>query len=43
MADVVGHPTTRMTHEVYRHAVRPSVSVAEPVMEELFTGGSNAP
>ncbi|MGH9063501.1 MAG: site-specific integrase [Acidimicrobiales bacterium] len=36
VADIVGHATTRMTHEVYRHPVRPSISAAKGAMEALF-------
>jgi integrase len=36
VSDVAGHSTTRMTDEVYRHAVTPSVSAAKATMEALF-------
>ncbi|HTW97365.1 MAG TPA: hypothetical protein VMD59_01235 [Acidimicrobiales bacterium] len=43
-ADLVGHATTRMTHEVYRHAVRPSVGrEAKAAMEAIFGSGSKGP
>ena len=36
IADQLGHPTTRMLEQHYRHQVRPSVSASVAVMEELF-------
>lgn len=36
VADVTGHSTTRMTGEVYRHAVRPAVAAAKATMDRLF-------
>lgn len=38
IADIVGHSTTRMTEEVYRHRVTDSVSAAVAPMEALFGG-----
>ena len=36
VADVTGHSTTRMTGEVYRHSVRPTVDAARRTMDRLF-------
>jgi integrase len=36
VADVVGHVTTRMTHQVYRHQVTPTVDAGRDAMEKLF-------
>lgn len=36
IADVVGHMTTRMTHEVYRHQVTPTIDAGQEPMERLF-------
>jgi hypothetical protein len=38
VADVVGHATTRMTHEVYRHQVAPTIASGKDAMELLFGG-----
>jgi integrase len=44
VADVVGHaPGSKMTGNVYRHKVNPSVSAARMTMDELFGSGSAAP
>ena len=40
VADVVGHATTRMTHQVYRHQVTPTVSTGEGRDGALFGGQS---
>jgi integrase len=40
VADVVGHVTTRMTHEVYRHQVTPTISTGKVAVERLFGGQS---
>ena len=36
VADVAGHASTRMTGDVYRHAVSPSVSAGKAPMDALF-------
>jgi integrase len=36
VADMVGHVTTRMTHEVYRHQLAPAVSAGKAAMEQMF-------
>jgi len=36
IADVLGHHGTRVTAEVYRHSVSPSVSAAAKPMDQLF-------
>jgi hypothetical protein len=36
VADVVGHVTTRMTHQVYRHQVAPAITAGKAAMERLF-------
>jgi integrase len=36
IADVVGHVTTRMTHQVYRHQVTPTIDAGKDAMEGLF-------
>lgn len=36
IADVLGHSSTRMTGDVYRHAVLPAVSAGVRSMEQLF-------
>ncbi len=36
VSDVLGHDGTRMTAEVYRHAVKPTVDAAVAPMERLF-------
>ncbi len=36
VADVMGHTTTRMTAEVYRHPVTPTIDAAKLPMEQLF-------
>jgi integrase len=36
LADVAGHVTTRMTHQVYRHQVMPTIDAAKAPMERLF-------
>jgi integrase len=36
VADVVGHVTTRMTSQVYRHQVTPTISAGKEAMERLF-------
>lgn len=38
IADIVGHATTRMTHQVYRHQVVPTVTAGKSAMEMLFGG-----
>jgi integrase len=38
VADVVGHATTRMTHEVDRHQVAPTIASGKDAMELLFGG-----
>ncbi|MDP9074572.1 MAG: site-specific integrase [Actinomycetota bacterium] len=48
VADVVGHVTTRMTHQVYRHQVAPAITAGKEAMERLFasdsrTGSENRP
>jgi integrase len=40
VADVMGHATTRMTQEVYRHHVSPTVSAAKVPMEALASAES---
>jgi hypothetical protein len=42
VADVAGHSSTRVTAEVYRRRITPSVSVARTVMDEVFAEVSNA-
>lgn len=42
VADVVGHaPGSKMTGDVYRHQVNPTVSAAKVTMDELFGTGSS--
>jgi integrase len=44
VADVVGHaPGSKMTGDVYRHHVNPSVNAAKATMDELFGTGSTDP
>jgi integrase len=38
LADLAGHSSTRMTAEVYRHRVAPSVDAAVGPMEAMFGG-----
>jgi integrase len=38
VADVVGHATTRMTQQVYRHQVTPTISTGKDAMDRLFGG-----
>ena len=42
IADQLGHTTTRMLEQHYRHQVRPSVSASVAVMEELFGVGDQS-
>jgi integrase len=44
LADVMGHTTTRMTAEVYRHPVTPTVDAAKRPMVQMFDprGKTNA-
>ena len=42
VADLMGHASTRMTSEVYRHKTSPTVDVAVLPMNELFGSGSNS-
>lgn len=42
VADVVGHaPGSRMTGDVYRHQINPSVGAAKETMDQLFGTGSS--
>jgi integrase len=36
VADMLGHTTTRMTSQVYRHQVTPTISAGKEAMERLF-------
>lgn len=36
VADVVGHVTTRMTHQVYRHQITPTIDAGREAMDRLF-------
>jgi integrase len=36
VADLVGHTTTRMTHQVYRHQVTPTITAGKKAMETMF-------
>ena len=38
IADVLGHASTRMLEQHYRHQVRPSIDAHVSVMEGLFGG-----
>lgn len=38
VADVVGHKTTRMTQQIYRHQVTPTVIAGRAAMETMFGG-----
>jgi integrase len=38
IADVMGHESTRMTSQVYRHLVTPSIGAAAKPMGDLFGG-----
>ena len=38
IADVVGHTTTRMTHQPYRHQVSPTLDAGRRAMERMFGG-----
>jgi integrase len=35
-ADLVGHTTTRMTHQVYRRQVTPTITAGRDAMERMF-------
>jgi integrase len=39
VADIVGHATTRMTHNVYRHQVTPTIDAGRAAMEQIFAIG----
>jgi hypothetical protein len=41
IADVVGHSSTRMTAEVYRHHVMPTITAGQAAMDQIF-GGRNS-
>ncbi len=45
VADVMGHTAARMTAEVYRHPVTPTVDAAKRPMEQMFDrrGKTNEP
>jgi integrase len=36
VADIVGHATTRMTHQVYRHQVTPTIDAGKEAKEQKF-------
>jgi hypothetical protein len=38
VADVVAHASTRMTHQVYRHQVTPTIGVGRAAMESIVRG-----
>ena len=38
VADVAGHTTTRMTGQVYRHQITPTINAGKEPMERLFGG-----
>lgn len=38
LADMAGHVTTRMTHQVYRHQVTPTIDAGKAAAERLFGG-----
>jgi hypothetical protein len=40
IADIVGHSSTRMTAEVYRHHVMPTITAGQEAMDRIF-GGRN--
>ena len=39
IADLVGHTTTRMTTQVYRHQVTPTITSAKETTDRIFGGG----
>lgn len=38
VADVVGHVSTRMMQQVYRHQVAPTIGAGRAAMESMFGG-----
>jgi integrase len=42
VADIVGRSSTRMTAEVYRHHVEPTITAGKPAMDRIFAAQSQS-
>jgi integrase len=42
VADVVGHSSTRMTADVYRHLVEPTITAGKAAMDQIFAAQSQS-